>query len=255
MTTSKLFLAPILGVVAAMTAGTVIVSSETSAQTKAPQTSEPVLLELFTSQGCSSCPPADRVAAKLDRQSGAVVLSRPVTYWDRLGWKDTLASEANTDLQRAYSAKRLRGRNGVYTPQIVTDGRFGAVGSQENHVRTQMELARHGQTAAVRAKRIKGGGAVVGIAGKAQRSANLELVAVQSKAKVAIGRGENSGRSITYTNVVKSDRVIADWSGGNKSVTLSAADFAVKGADRYALVLREKGTAGKVLAASWVRPN
>ncbi|MEP4783174.1 MAG: DUF1223 domain-containing protein, partial [Erythrobacter sp.] len=195
------------------------------------------------------------VAAKLDRQSGAVVLSRPVTYWDRLGWKDTLASEANTDLQRSYAGKRLRGRNGVYTPQIVTDGRFGAVGSQENHVRTQMQLAGTGQTAAIRAKRLANGQAVVGIAGKTQRSANLELVAVQSKAKVAIGRGENSGRNITYTNVVRSDRVVGDWFGGTKSVNLSADNFAVKGADRYALVLREKGKAGRVLAASWVRPN
>ncbi|MEO1489870.1 MAG: DUF1223 domain-containing protein [Pseudomonadota bacterium] len=79
----------------------------------------PVLLELFTSQGCSSCPPADRLAAKLDQEDDLVVLSRPVDYWDRLGWKDTFAKPSNTALQRAYARRRLAGYNGVYTPQTV----------------------------------------------------------------------------------------------------------------------------------------
>jgi hypothetical protein len=193
------------------------------------------------------------VAARLDRDKSAVVLSRPVTYWDRLGWKDTLARPANTDLQRAYASKRLRGRNGVYTPQTVTDGRFGAVGSQENHVRTQMNLASHGKTAAIRAKRLPSGKAVVGIAGTTQRTADLMLIAVKHKTNVAIGRGENSGRSITYTNTVKSEQIVASWSGGEQPVTLSANNFAVKGADRYALILRERGAAGAVLAARWIR--
>ena len=103
---------------------------------------QPVLVELFTSQGCSSCPPADRFASTLARDSDLVVIARPVTYWDRLGWKDTLAREANTDLQRDYSRRGLAGRNGVYTPQMVVDGVLGAVGSRERDVRQQIALAR-----------------------------------------------------------------------------------------------------------------
>ncbi len=249
---TKPFLMPMIGVAAALAAGTVIVASETSAQSTTKAASEPVLLELFTSQGCSSCPPADRVAAKLDRESSTVVISRPVTYWDRLGWKDTLAREANTDLQRAYSRKRLAGRNGVYTPQIVTDGQFGIVGSQENAVRGQMRQAMRIQTAALRAKKLANGDVAVGIAGSQSGNAELTLVAVKHKAKVAIGRGENTGRTITYTNVLKSERVVAEWTGGEQGVVVSAIDMQTKGADRYALVLREAGSAGKVLAARWI---
>ena len=80
----------------------------------------PVVLELFTSQGCSSCPPADRLAGILARDPSLLVITRPVTYWDRLGWKDTLARAENTDLQRAYS-RRISTGQGVYTPQIVVN--------------------------------------------------------------------------------------------------------------------------------------
>ncbi len=253
---SKNFLAPFIGVVAAMTAGTVIVGSETAAQESASNRGEPVLLELFTSQGCSSCPPADRVAAKLDREGknangGVVVISRPVTYWDRLGWKDTLASESNTQLQRAYAMKGLQGRNGVYTPQVVSDGTFGVVGSQENALRVNIAKARRVQTAALRSKRLASGAVAVGIAGPSSQSGELVLIAVKREAKVAIGRGENSGRNIAYTNVVRSEKVIGNWNGAKQGIQIKAADLKVKGADRYAVVLREPN-AGKVLAAGWI---
>lgn len=249
---SKHFIAPMLGVLVAMAAGTVIVSSETSAQNAAAPKSEPVLVELFTSQGCSSCPPADRVAAKLDREDAAVIISRPVTYWDRLGWKDTLASEANTRLQRAYAMKGLAGKNGVYTPQVVTNGRFGIVGSQENALRRDVAKAARMQTAALRSKSLRSGAIAVGIAGKARNKAELVLVAVKHEAKVAISRGENSGRRIAYTNVVKTETVISQWSGGQQGVKIHAANLQARGADRYAVILREPD-AGKVLAARWIK--
>ena len=88
----------------------------------------PVAVELFTSQGCSSCPPADALLEALAKQPNIVAITRPVTYWDRLGWKDTLAREANTRLQGAYAAKGNAG-SGVYTPQAVVQGGDGAVGS------------------------------------------------------------------------------------------------------------------------------
>src|SRR5258708_17980231 len=92
----------------------------------------PVVVELFTSQGCSSCPPADELLGRLSQRRGVLALSLPITYWDMLGWKDTLASEANTRRQKAYA--RALGRGGVYTPQIIVDGVTDVVGSREAEV-------------------------------------------------------------------------------------------------------------------------
>src|SRR6185436_15639063 len=94
----------------------------------APSTpSRPIVVELFTSQGCASCPPADALLGKLAKRGDVIALSLPVTYWDMLGWKDTLASEVFTKRQKAYAA--MMGHGGVYTPQVVIDGVVDVVGS------------------------------------------------------------------------------------------------------------------------------
>lgn len=210
----------------------------------------PVLLELFTSQGCSSCPPADRLAEKLAREEGLVVISRPVTYWDRLGWKDTLAREENTRLQRAYATRRLAGENGVYTPQIVVDGRRGTVGSNEAVIR-QMVAQEAAGPAAISTKRLKDGGLAVGLAGETPGKAELMLIALKRHVTVRIAAGENGNRAIGYTNVVVDERPIAEWTGGEQGIRVTPAQLAVPGADAYALVLRAKN-AGPVLAAQLV---
>ncbi len=102
-----------------------------------------VVVELYTSQGCSSCPPADALLAKLAKQADRrdlIVMSLPITYWDMLGWKDTLASEANTRRQKAYAA--AMGHGGVYTPQIIVDGAIDVVGGREDKVDAAIEEAR-----------------------------------------------------------------------------------------------------------------
>ena len=88
----------------------------------------PIVVELFTSQGCASCPPADQIVGRLAQRPGIIAISLPITYWDMLGWKDTLASEANTRRQKAYAA--AMGHGGVYTPQIIVDGVTDVVGSR-----------------------------------------------------------------------------------------------------------------------------
>ncbi len=213
-----------------------------------PGADNPVLLELFTSQGCSSCPPADRVAAKLAGEPGLIVVSRPVTYWDRLGWKDTLAKQGNTDLQRAYARRGLVGRNGVYTPQMVVDGIAGVVGSREAAVRTLASRAAIGDTAAIRSRKDAAGNVVVGLGGTTEGTAELMLLAIDGEESVQIARGENGGRTIRYTNVLRAETKIADWSGGKQALTIPSSDLLVAKADRYFLVLREPG-GGKVLAA------
>ena len=232
-------------------AGIALAPRAQSAPAPASATGEPVLLELFTSQGCSSCPPADRLAAELAGKPGLVVISRPVTYWDGLGWKDTLAREENTKLQRAYAAAGLAGQNGVYTPQLVIDGRFGAVGSREEAVRAG--IARHGGKggAAIRVRDLGAKGFAVGIDGTTARPAELVLVAVKRRAMVAIGRGENGGRAVEYVNVLKDERRLTEWNGGKAGVVIAPAQLATTGADAHALVLREPD-GGKVLAARWL---
>ncbi|MEM6857011.1 MAG: DUF1223 domain-containing protein [Pseudomonadota bacterium] len=217
-----------------------------------PRSNAPVLVELFTSQGCSSCPPADRLAHRLDGEDGLVIISRPVDYWDRLGWKDTLASPRNTALQRAYARRGLGGYNGVYTPQTVVAGTFGEVGSDERALRRQIDAARRlPKSAQLHVKPVEGAGFAVGLSGETTNSAQLVLLAVSYEESVAIGRGENRGRTIRYTNALIGEDVLATWRGGKQGFAIRDEQLRIPGADRYAVVLREPG-GGRVLAARWL---
>jgi hypothetical protein len=108
----------------------------------------PVVVELYTSQGCNSCPPADAFLGKLIQRGDVLALTLPVTYWDMLGWKDSLANEANTRRQKAYAA--AMGHGGVYTPQIVVDGAVDVVGSRTASVEAAIEARREAIDAAER---------------------------------------------------------------------------------------------------------
>lgn len=211
---------------------------------------DPVVLELFTSQGCSSCPPADRLAEKLAQEPGFVVISRPVTYWDRLGWKDSLAREENTALQRAY-ARRGFDPQRVYTPQVVVDGRAGTIGSQEGAIRRLAATVPAKGDAAIAVERLDAGGTAVGLGGISSQPAELVLLAISPGESVAIGRGENGGRRITYTNVVRSERRLAQWHGGKASLVLDAKSRRVAAGQRQLLLLREQD-GGPVLASRWL---
>ncbi len=207
--------------------------------------SDPVVLELFTSQGCSSCPPADRLMAELAKNAGLLVMTRPVTYWDRLGWKDTLARPENTSLQRAYAAGKRKGA-GVYTPQVVVNGGDATVGSRKAEILALARTARSGAQLVVR--KSARGGLGVGVSGLTENLAELVVVALDSSERVAIGRGENSGRTVTYTNVVRDEQRLAVWRGGTEAFPIPASLLDVPKADRFALILREPD-GGPILAA------
>src|SRR5262249_5080552 len=115
------------GVILLAAAG--VASPATAGQLQGPR---PVVVELFTSQGCSDCPAADRIVTELAKRKDVIALSLPITYWDMLGWKDTLATEANTNRQKSYA--RAMNRSGIYTPQIIVDGQFDVVGNQRERV-------------------------------------------------------------------------------------------------------------------------
>lgn len=213
--------------------------------------SGPVVAELFTSQGCSSCPPADAVAAKLARDPAILVISRPVTYWDRLGWKDSLGREANTRLQRQYGDTAFGGAN-IYTPQLVVDGTQQGVGSNEAKVRGligRAHAARSGNGLSLRATRTADGGRSVVLTGRADEKAELVLVALSASETVKIGRGENGGRSVSYTNVVIDETPVGRWTGGRQVIALRPALLRTPGADRYAVILR-RGPGGAVIGSA-----
>jgi hypothetical protein len=202
---------------------------------------QPVVVELFTSQGCSSCPPADAYLGELARDPGVVAVTRPVTIWDRLGWKDNLARPENTRLQQVYGNKVARG-SGVYTPQMVIGGRFGAVGSDRAEIKQIIGEVARGQTAAVVVK-----DGFAGVSGNG--SGEVRWLTLTGAVDVAIGQGENGGRNIRYTNVVRDEHLLGQWKGGTQAFSLPQF-FAQLPNTRHAIVIQQPN-AGWILAAAY----
>ena len=170
------------------------------------------MLELFTSQGCSSCPPADRLFAKLASDPQFIVLSLPVDYWDRLGWKDTFAKHAFTERQRAYAS--VRGDGQVYTPQAVVNGSEHANGANRRAIDASAETTSD-LSVPVIAERM-GDDIIVSVGGKSAggaANATIEVLPYLGSREVAIGRGENAREKLTYTNIVRDIVPIGRWEG------------------------------------------
>lgn len=185
-----------------------------------PQTVRAVL-ELFTSQGCSSCPAADKLFVKLSKDPDVITLSMPVTIWDYLGWKDTLAQHQFTVRQRHYGI--VRGDRHVYTPQAVVNGVAHAVGSDFHAI----EAARKASQEAPGVLALAVGLVQAGTGWKAEIAAGsgsgcVFLARYERHRTVEIGRGENTGRKLTYTNVVRDFVRLADYSGAALSLDLPA---------------------------------
>lgn len=169
------------------------------------------VLELFTSQGCSSCPPADELFATMRDDPDLIALSLPVDYWDRLGWKDTFAKPAFTRRQNAYA--RVRGDGQVYTPQAVVNGVAHAIGSRRGSIDAAIKLTSASVSVPVTLKR-EGNALRVNVgAGADAARAKLVMMPYLDERDVAIGRGENARRTVTYTNIVRDVVEVADWSG------------------------------------------
>ncbi len=191
----------------------------------APATT-PVLVELFTSEGCSSCPPADRLLARLAREQsvpGALVvpLSFHVDYWDRLGWKDPFSSRAFTERQAAYAARFGSGGR-VYTPQMVVDGREELVGSDERSARRAIEAAAKRPGAFVRVQPAEAGAVRVTVAG-AEGAADVVLVLTEDPPASDVTRGENAGKTLAHVAVVKELRVLGKTDARGRFDTRASA--------------------------------
>jgi hypothetical protein len=215
-----------------------------------------VVVELYTSQGCSSCPPADALLSKLADRKDVIALTLPVTYWDMLGWKDTLASEGNTHRQKAYAL--AMGRGGIYTPQVVVDGVSDVVGSREAQVESAITARGADMRDVPVALSATPEALHISIGAGAERNgadATIWLFRILSRASVHIGAGENEGRNLTYRNVVRDVRAVGLWKGQPLSLDLPRDDAINTAHDAVVAVVQEGGY-GRIIGAAWLgRPE
>lgn len=210
------------------------------------------VVELFTSQGCSSCPPADALMVELAKERGMIPLTYAVEIWDYLGWRDSLAKPAFTRRQRAYAA--LVAGKRVYTPQAIINGRAHCVGSDFAAI-----VRLKASTSVASATRISLNKAGDGWAANVQvpdgiQNAHLMLMPIATRITVDIGRGENSGRAITYANVVRDIIDLGGIEAGEKKFLIGRKDIVADLADGFALLVQSGGAdaPGAVLASAMV---
>ena len=198
------------------------------------------VVELFTSQGCSSCPPADALLGKLAHDPNVIALTLAIDYWDYIGWKDTLAIPGHANRQKAYS--KMRGDRGVYTPQVIVNGSTQALGSDQAEIERAIGQSHHASatlSVPVSIKVADGRLTVDAPAGKGtDEHAEVWLCPVSSAVPVAIGRGENHGRTITYHNAVRRWIRLGEWNGAAASWSISLKDLKSEGADKAAVLLQ-----------------
>lgn len=208
------------------------------------QADEVVVVELFTSQGCSSCPPADKILGELGERDNVIALALHVDYWDYLGWKDAFASPDHTKRQRAYA--RAKGERTIYTPQMVIGGVDHVVGSRAMKVSNTVRKHER-QSLPVKVDLVRQGDRVVI---RADGRGNLpdmvvQLVTYTPEATVKIRRGENAGRTITYHNVVRDLVTLGSWNGRGEY----SASAKVPSGMPVVVMVQAKG-AGPIMGAS-----
>ena len=215
------------------------------------------VVELFTSQGCSSCPPADRVLRDLSRENDVLALAWHVDYWDYLGWKDTFANPENTRRQQAYAASL--GKSGVYTPQAIINGRKDVVGSRGLAVREVMQTMRSrnlAPTVPISAAVSNGMLKVSVDATEAAADTTLWMVYYTDEVKVEVLRGENAGRELGYANVVRDIEMIGMVKDRMLQTEFRLKGLGQRGYDSCALILQktnDDGSPGPIVGAAIIR--
>ncbi len=213
------------------------------------------VLELFTSQGCSSCPPADRLLGELANDPSIIGLSLPIDIWDYLGWKDTLALTGHTSRQRAYA--ELRGDRQVYTPQMVVNGSAHVLGSDRAAIERAIVQTEHNTAVMTLPVLVStsGGDLTVTIKGApdGEPGGEVWLCPLSTAIAVAIGRGENHGRTVTYHNVVRSWRKLGDFAGADATWTIPLAQIEKDDIDGAAVLVQEgsREKPGVILGAAF----
>jgi hypothetical protein len=208
---------------------------------QAADAGHPVVVELFQSQGCSSCPPANANLNALSDRADVLALSFAITYWDSLGWKDTFAKRQFTDRQWQY-AHAMHQAN-VYTPQVVVNGRVEGVGAERGEIEALMRQA--GRTGGPVIE-MKNGSAEIGASQAPAQGADVWLVRYDpSLIEVPVLRGENAGKTLPHRNIVRELVRLGGWSGEAERFSLPAGDPTLSTA-----ILVQTSGAGPILAAA-----
>jgi hypothetical protein len=204
------------------------------------------VIELFTSQGCSSCPAADKLIGEMVLDPSLVSISLPIDYWDYLGWKDTLADPRNTARQKAYS--KMRGDREVYTPQVVVNGSLHALGSDKSAIEKAIIKSRQnpGILSLPVTLSVADGRLTVAVpdGNEVHDGAEVWICGLAKAVTVAIKRGENQGKSITYHNVARRWIKLDAWNGKERTWTVPIHDFGGEGIDGAAVMV-QNGTVEK----------
>jgi hypothetical protein len=221
-------------------AAAVLLLAGAPAHAQQPAVQPKAVVELFTSQGCSSCPAADALFTELAKDPKLITLTLPVTYWDYLGWKDTLGQEIFGKRQKLYA--KARGDGQIYTPQAVVNGTTHIVGSDKGGIdKLVQDQGKDGFP--VKIDLAEADGALrIGLGTApftSEKPAVVLLLQVSRTATVPIERGENSGKTVTYANVVRGISRIGEWNGAaaTLSVPLETVRSAAK-ADSYVVLVQ-----------------
>jgi hypothetical protein len=216
----------------AILASAIVTSSVARAEPRA-------VIELFTSQGCSSCPAADKLAGELARDPSLVVMSLPIDYWDYLGWKDTLAIPGHSKRQKAYS--KARGDREVYTPQVVVNGLTHVLGSDKSAIENAIGETHKQNVLALRVGlSVSGDQISVSVPATKNGPAKGEiwLCPITRNAEVTIERGENKGHSVIYHNVVRRWVKLGEYTGAARTFAVPKHDVTAVGGDAVAVVVQ-----------------
>lgn len=214
------------------------------------------VVELFTSQGCNSCPPADKVLAELAKEGEVVALGYHVDYWDYLGWKDTLGSAEFT--QRQYGYARTFTERSVYTPQAVVNGRLHLNGANRSRIDREINaMSQNGIGLPVSLTVDEVGDSLIIRTGQGDAGtlgdAHLVLVYFDKARDVKIERGENRGKTITYANIVTGLQTAGMWHGDATSFELPMSEISKHGDGGCAVLLQvvgKDGSPGAILGAA-----
>ena len=219
--------------------------------------SQPIaVVELFTSQGCSSCPPADKIIGDLARDSHVIALSMPIDYWDYLGWKDTLADPRFSARQKSYS--QMRGDRDVYTPQAIVNGTRQVIGSDRDKINMAIDETRKGAVMSVPVSLTVSGKQVnVAVAAASENSPHAArgevwICSVSKAVPITVGRGENRGQALTYYNVVRNWLKVGDWTGTAANWTVPLENISRDGVDAAVVYLQDgtRDNPGAMLGAT-----
>jgi hypothetical protein len=215
------------------------------------------VVELFTSQGCSSCPAADNILGELAKDPSVIALSMPIDYWDYLGWKDTLADARFSARQKAYS--RMRGDRDVYTPQAIVNGSVHLIGSDRAGIEGAIGDTKKadGVMSVPVSMTLAGKQISVSVAASSTVSAEAHgevwLCSISKAVPISIGRGENSGRQVTYYNVVRNLLKIGDWNGSSGNWTVPLESRSREGVDAAVVYVQDgnRDKPGAMLGAAY----